>query len=307
MELEKHIINSGIKGPTIVITGRFHGNEPIGEIVVHKLVKEIEAGKLNLLKGRLVLFPLLNPFAKDQNKRYVATDMNRYICPNYNKGELPEERLRSYFVKALENISSNTKEWHLIDIHSVDMNSDGHVICADSNESLELAPCTFYDSVYLNWRNAQLSVKTEDLKVMGRRFEEHEKFTLAAIYGAKEMCATSAICIEAGQHDDKNAEDKAYKSVLSILSYHHMIDEKHLHTHLHQKRIVFKAAIIKRDDSEHLLEIQEDAQRLSAGQTILKGNNRAFKVPETSDSWIIAHPKVDPAIGDHFGYLAVIE
>lgn len=70
-------VDSGRPGPLVVVTANLHGDEATGVGAVHALVERLRAG---LLRGRVRLFPSLNPAGLAQSLRGLPgeeTDPNR--------------------------------------------------------------------------------------------------------------------------------------------------------------------------------------------------------------------------------------
>ena len=96
---------------TILIIGVFHGEEPQGEYLINKFLKEDLTG----IKNKLLIIPCLNPDGKSVNKRQNANgiDLNRNFPtknwkvtdnPEYFGGNKPNSEVETQFmVEVLEN------------------------------------------------------------------------------------------------------------------------------------------------------------------------------------------------------------
>jgi len=60
IELRVVIVSGKHDGPTLLVTGNIHGDEVTGIIVIHRLLERLET-RLDLLKGRVIAIPSLNP------------------------------------------------------------------------------------------------------------------------------------------------------------------------------------------------------------------------------------------------------
>lgn len=86
-------LDSGTTGPTAVITANVHGDECTGVAVVHELASRLER---TLLKGRVALYPSVNPLALTAGSRRVPEDdidLNR-IFPGDERGGWSERHAR---------------------------------------------------------------------------------------------------------------------------------------------------------------------------------------------------------------------
>ncbi len=85
-------------GPTILLTGGTHGNEYEGQIIVQRLIRELDPASVN---GRLILMPALNYLSVLDDKRCAEADdinMNRIFPGDPNGG--PTEQI-AYFVETV--------------------------------------------------------------------------------------------------------------------------------------------------------------------------------------------------------------
>ena len=85
-------------GPTVLITGGTHGNEYEGQIIVQRLIRELDPASVN---GRLILMPAHNYLAVMDDKRCAEADdvnLNRIFPGDPNGG--PTEQI-AYFVETV--------------------------------------------------------------------------------------------------------------------------------------------------------------------------------------------------------------
>ncbi len=107
---------------TVLIIGVFHGEEPQGEYLINKYLKE----DLSEIKNRLLIIPCLNPDGKNVNKRQNANgiDLNRNFPtknwekienPEYFGGEKPASEIETQF---MIDILSEIKPDAILSIHA---------------------------------------------------------------------------------------------------------------------------------------------------------------------------------------------
>ncbi len=106
-------IDSGKKGPTIVISGATHGNETGGVDAMIKFCKYLEDNNLNILKGKLI-FILGNPLAYKKGIRFVDENLNRSFVANISNNY---EGNRALAIRNFLKSQQNIKYW--LDLHSV--------------------------------------------------------------------------------------------------------------------------------------------------------------------------------------------
>jgi len=87
-----HEIDSKEPGPTIIITGGIHGDEPAGSLAAKKLTN------FTPNKGKLFIFPAINKEGLAVNNRYYENeiDLNRSF-PGDEKGNIGEKLTASLF------------------------------------------------------------------------------------------------------------------------------------------------------------------------------------------------------------------
>jgi predicted deacylase len=97
-----HEIDSKEPGPTIIITGGIHGDEPAGSLAAQKLTN------LKPNKGKLYIFPSINKKGLKNNNRYLKNeiDLNRSFPGNEegNAGEKLAARLFMFIDKKADMV-----------------------------------------------------------------------------------------------------------------------------------------------------------------------------------------------------------
>jgi predicted deacylase len=69
---------SPIEGPTILLIGGTHGNEPAGQIALDNLINKLNLKQIVLKKGKLIIVPRINSCGLNLNIRCAPfTDINR--------------------------------------------------------------------------------------------------------------------------------------------------------------------------------------------------------------------------------------
>jgi hypothetical protein len=98
------------RGPTVLVTGGVHGDEPEGQVAALNLARDTQPGDV---RGRLIIFPCLSPEASRAYTRLwpSGTNLNRSF-PGSPTGS-PDEVLADYLTRVLFPLTSA-----VCDIHS---------------------------------------------------------------------------------------------------------------------------------------------------------------------------------------------
>lgn len=106
--LKYYVYKSKLKGPTILMVGGTHGNEPAGHHSLNILKHNLDQNIIKIKKGKLILVPSVNecglkvglrmiPFVWDLNRKYPTesnydkTDYNKSCPINAKVAELAEQ------------------------------------------------------------------------------------------------------------------------------------------------------------------------------------------------------------------------
>ncbi|MFO0643995.1 MAG: succinylglutamate desuccinylase/aspartoacylase family protein [Polyangiaceae bacterium] len=177
-------------GPTLVLTGGLHGNEPAGALAIQNVMRELEA-RVASLKGRVVGLAG-NRTALRRGARFVDRDLNRQWYPAHlarlAEAELTaltnedrEQRELFDALTALERQGPLT----LLDLHTTSGKSSPFVCFGDT------------------LKNRELALALPMTAILGL-----EEVIDGAMLGYYADRGHTAISIEAGQHDDPETVDR---------------------------------------------------------------------------------------------------
>jgi succinylglutamate desuccinylase len=219
-----------LPGPTVVIMGGVHGNEPGGVIAINKLLPgfSIKRGKVH--------FVIANLKAIELNVRETEMNMNRAFK---DESLLTEPQKKSYErLRALEIMPYLDESDALLDIHSSStMGSIPFVICEP--HSFEVASRLPFSIVSNGW---------DKIHPGGTDYYMNKKGGMG-------------ICIECGYHLDKEAPDIAENSIMTFLTLMNLIDgvipsknsdQKHVHAYYVYHTVDDFKLVRKFDDFEEI-------------------------------------------------------
>ena len=97
VQIQIHIRRAIEKGPVVFVTAALHGDEVNGTGAVRQLIQDED---FQLLKGAVILVPVLNLLAFDRHTRYLPDrrDLNRSF-PGSEKGSLASRMARTIFTE----------------------------------------------------------------------------------------------------------------------------------------------------------------------------------------------------------------
>ena len=68
-------------GPRLIVTGAVHGNETAGTRGIERVLAEIEAGEIEIVRGSVTFVPVCNPLAFVNARRMGDRNLNRRLQP----------------------------------------------------------------------------------------------------------------------------------------------------------------------------------------------------------------------------------
>jgi predicted deacylase len=143
-----YIVDSSIEGPTLLITGGLHGNEPAG----YRAAEQIRHWPIK--RGRLIVVPRVNTPGLRQNMRWLPgeAETTRNANRNFPKSSGPNEA-RSVPIKALwEFIREQKPDWVVdmhegFDFHVANPKSDGSSIIYFDTPGMQRLAAKIHDEV----------------------------------------------------------------------------------------------------------------------------------------------------------------
>ncbi len=103
-------LSSEKDGPTLWFTGCMHGDEIGGTVIIHEVFNKLQK---RLLRGRVMAFPLMNPFGFETSTRNIISeeDLNRSF-PGDEKGTLAQRIAAKIFTYILDSQPSMVIDLH---------------------------------------------------------------------------------------------------------------------------------------------------------------------------------------------------
>jgi predicted deacylase len=135
-----HTIDSFIQGPTVLIVGSSHGNEPAGTVCIETLLNT----NLKLKKGKIICIPRPNKLGYLLNMRHLPHRINhRDLNRNYPRknGEIPKESICNKICQLAYNQADFILDLHEgWGFHKINNNSLGSgVYPGDTHRAISLS------------------------------------------------------------------------------------------------------------------------------------------------------------------------
>ena len=186
-------------GPTLILVGGLHGNEPAGVLGLQRIFERLEKGSVRLTRGRALGFAG-NRQALLQRKRFLTDDLNRSWHPERVEklrtvdGPLQDEDLELRELhREIEQARAESPAGmpvFLLDLHTTSGPGGAFVNLDD------------------NLQNRSFALEFPVPVVLG--LEEELSGTLTSYFGDEGLVAAG---FEAGQHDDPTAIDRAEAAI----------------------------------------------------------------------------------------------
>jgi succinylglutamate desuccinylase len=142
-EIGEHIIGditSAEDGPTLIVIGGIHGNEPAGVLASKRILSHLSIFK-SKLKGR-VIFLAGNTRALQKNVRYIDADLNRHWTSENVHSNKPDGRHDGYLnedleqrelLKIIQDVLKTAKdEVYVLDLHTTSAHGVPFVTLGDT-------------------------------------------------------------------------------------------------------------------------------------------------------------------------------
>ena len=110
-QLRVHQFHGLQPGPRLLVLGAVHGNEVAGTQGIQRIVAELDAGALRILRGSVTFVPISNPLAHQLGRRMGDRNLNRNLRPSAVPQDF-EDRIANVLCPLLDTHDA------LLDLHS---------------------------------------------------------------------------------------------------------------------------------------------------------------------------------------------
>jgi predicted deacylase len=212
-------------GPKLLVSAAVHGNEVAGVAAIQRLMAQIDAGELTLLRGTLTCIPVVNPLAYQLGRREGDRNLNRNLRPVAVPQDF-EDRVTRQLCPWLA--------WAdvLLDLHSFQGQGKPFAMMGprDNTGPLEpfahekaegaLALCVGTDRIVEGWLSTYaLGLQRRAERSLSGRRALLQQDPHYGVGTTEYMRSQGGYCItlECGQHEDPEGPAFAYRAILRVL------------------------------------------------------------------------------------------
>ncbi|MBI5718277.1 MAG: succinylglutamate desuccinylase/aspartoacylase family protein [Burkholderiales bacterium] len=211
-------------GPRLVVTGAVHGNETAGTRGIERVVREIERGDIDIVRGMASFVPVCNPLAYRLQRRTGERNLNRRLLPGTEPKEY-EDRIANVLCPLL------AEHEVLLDLHSFRSPGLPFVLRGPADNAGPLEPFAHEAA------EARLAAHVGVQRVVDGWLDAYARgvaerrargLTPGAVnedpaygIGTTEYMRSQggyAVTLECGQHDDPAAPGVAYQAIRQALA-----------------------------------------------------------------------------------------
>lgn len=220
------VFDENRRGPLIIMLGGIHGNEKAGIKALEYLIKMLEVENITnesfRFTGRLIAMRG-NIQAQSVHKRYINRDLNRMFRNDLLKSVLtkkPRTAEEKELVEIIDFIKNAIAEYHpeeifVLDLHTTTATGGIFTIVNDSPEALEIG----------------LDIKAPVIE----GFLKGIKGTILHYLNADNVHQNcTALCFEAGQHDDPLSVNRCIAAAVNFLSTVGAVEKLHIEDRHHR-------------------------------------------------------------------------
>ncbi len=212
-------------GPRLLVLGAVHGNETAGTRGIERVLAELDAGTLRIVRGSVTLVPVTNPLAYARGQRAGERNLNRKLQPSAVPQDF-EDRIANRLCPLLDAHDA------LLDLHSFQGAGEAFVMIGpeDNEGTLEpfahaameerLARHLGVRRIVDGWLcvyEAGVARRRARTQAAGRTLDADPNYGV----GTTEYMRSRggfAMTLECGQHEDPQAPEVAYHAIRQTLA-----------------------------------------------------------------------------------------
>ncbi len=277
--------DSGVEGKSLVVLGAVHGNEKCGTQAILRMAKELDNGCLKLKHGTLVMVPITNQKAYNQNVRFVDRNLNRQLHPSH-QGKGYEDQINSELCAILESTDV------LLDLHSYASQGGPFIFLGGGNQAEnDFAKALGVNDFVYGWQEAFGNANTQVDPYESMGTTEYTRYV-----------GGIGVTLECGHHYNDDAPDVGYKAIINALVHLQMLEGEGSFIKDDYRCVHMKLAFYK-EKAGKLAKQWKHYDSVKKGQVLAEyEDDKKIVAPE--DGYIIL-PKLDAEIGKEWFFFGV--
>jgi predicted deacylase len=296
-------------GARLVVLGAVHGDETCGTRAIERVVAELDAKTLTLVKGRVTFVPVTNPLAYAEKRRAGDRNLNRKLQPTPDPREY-EDHVANWLCPLL------AEHEVLLDLHSFRAPGVPFVFIGPRDNSGPLEPfaraaCEEALALRLGvgrvvdgWL-ATYAAGTARRRELAAYPDAVLDLDPAYGIGTTEYMRSvggSAVTLECGQHEDPRAPDVAYTAIVNTLAHLGLIDAADPAPAPRIESLSLCEVVDRTSGGDAFVKPWRSFDAVGAGERIgTRGDGTPVVAPFDG---VVVFPNADAQVGQEWFYLA---
>ena len=227
-QLRVHQFRALQPGPKLIVLGAVHGTEFCGTRGIERVLRELDAGALEIARGMVTFVPVTNPLAYQKGERNGERNLNRNLRPTDTPQDF-EDRIANQLCPLLAQHDV------LLDLHSFQAPAQPFAMLGPQNNAGTLEPftraaeeealvrCLGPKRIVEGWLSA-FAMGVQERLARTQPTERAQLLSTDPLYGVgtTEYMRTQggySITLECGQHNDPLAPEVAYRAIRNTLAH----------------------------------------------------------------------------------------
>ena len=297
-------------GVKLIVLGAVHGNETCGTRAIERVIREIDAGELRLVRGRLTLVPVANPLAYAERRRAGDRNLNRKLGPTDTPTQY-EDHVANWLCPLL------AEHEVLLDLHSFNspgvpfafigpLDNDGPLepfshAAREEALALRLGVGRVVDGWLETYASGVARRQALAASLPDAQLDLDPRYGIGTTEYMRSVGGW-AVTLECGRHDDPAAPEVGYRAIVSTLAHLGLIDAPDPER-TQQIEMLHLCDVVDRWRGDDTLARQWTSfDRISAGDRI--GTRHDGTPVVASLDGHIVFPNADAGVGQEWFYLA---
>jgi len=227
-QLRVHQFRALQPGPKLIVLGAVHGSESCGARGIERVLRELDSGALDIVRGMATFVPVTNPLAYQKGERNGERNLNRNLRPTDSPQDF-EDRIANQLCPLLAQHDV------LLDLHSFQAPAQPFAMLGPPNNTGALEPfsraaeeealvrCLGPQRIVEGWLST-FALGVQERLARTQPTERAQLLSTDPLYGVgtTEYMRTQggySITLECGQHNDPQAPEVAYRAIRNTLAH----------------------------------------------------------------------------------------